>query len=287
MVTAALPFLIGLGVCAIVALCAHSAVGTLNARGTRFVKRFSTQLDVAGVRLEPEKLVVIASGGGIGLWVLIAILLRPALIVGALLLPACLLGASAGVYCYISMRSKRRREQFLTQLETAMRLLASGLRIGLSLRLAMNMLTEELDGPVRYEFARVIGQTNIGISPYDALDAMAERIPSSETLMLAKVVRIQAQTGGNLSAILEHLATTIKERRRIARKINALTAEGRIGALVLEALPLLVGAFILATQRDMAIPLLTTPLGHGVLFGVAGLEVCAIFTLNRMLQVRA
>ncbi|MFN2529580.1 MAG: type II secretion system F family protein, partial [Candidatus Baltobacteraceae bacterium] len=133
----------------------------------------------------------------------------------------------------------------------------------------------------------VIGQTNVGISPYDALDGLAERIPSNETLMLAKVIRIQGQTGGNLSAILEHLATTIKERRRIARKINALTAEGRIGALVLEALPVAVGGFIIATQRDMALPLLTTGLGHGVLGGVLVLEFLAIVSLNRMLQVRA
>ena len=285
--TGVLPLAIFIGVFALVVVLAHSTIGTMNARGARFLERFSLRLDVAGVAIKPEGLATIASIGGMGFWVLIAIVFRPGFLIGALILPLCIAAVCCALYAYISVRMHRRRELFLTQLETAMRLLASGLRIGLSLRLAMNMLTEELHDPVRHEFARVIGQTNIGISPYDALDGLAERMPSNETLMLAKVIRIQSQTGGNLSAILEHLATTIKERRRIARKINALTAEGRIGALVLEALPIGVGGFIIATQRDMAVPLLTTGLGHGILGGVLVLEFLAIVSLNRLLQVRA
>lgn len=281
-----LPLAICLGVAVLVAILAATFAGRLNARGVTFVKGFSTALDVAGIRFKPEEVVLIVSGGGIGFWVLLTVLLRPPLIEGALLLPLAVAAVGGGFYGYVVMCRNRRRELFLTQLETAMRLLASGLRIGLSLRIAMSTLTEELTDPVRHEFSRVIGQTNVGISPYDALDALAERMPSNETLMLAKVIRVQSQTGGNLSSILEHLAGTIKDRRRIARKISALTAEGRIGALVLEALPIGVGGFILATQRDMALPLLTTPLGHGVLTFIVVLELMAIVTLNRMLKVR-
>lgn len=274
------------GVAVLVAILAATFAGKLNAQGVTFVKGFSTTLDVAGIGLGPEEVVLIAGGGGIGLWVLLCVLLRPPLLEGIVLLPVAIAVACGGFYAYVVICRNRRRELFLTQLETAMRLLASGLRIGLSLRIAMSTLTEELTDPVRHEFARVIGQTNIGISPYDALDALALRMPSNETLMLAKVIRVQAQTGGNLASILEHLAGTIKDRRRIARKISALTAEGRMGALVLEALPLAVGGFILATQHDMALPLLTTGLGHGVLGFIALLELMAIFTLNRMLKVR-
>lgn len=283
---AVLPLGICFGVAVLVAILAATFVGKWNARGVAFAGNFTAALELAGVRFKPEEVVLIAAGGGIGLWVLTVVLLRPALVAGIVLLPVTVALVCGGFYAYVILSRNRRRELFLTQLETAMRMLAGGLRIGLSLRMAMSSLTEELTDPVRHEFARVIGQTNIGISPYDALDALAERMPSNETLMFAKVVRIQAQTGGNLSLILEHLAGTIKDRRRIARKISALTAEGRAGALVLEALPLAVGGFILATQRDMAGPLLTTGLGHGVLVMIAVLELMAILTLNRMLKVR-
>lgn len=281
-----LPLAICFGVAIVVAIFAALCVGKLNARGVLFVKRFEKTLDVSGVRLKPEEVVLAGGGGGIAFWVLLAVLFRPAFVAAVLLLPGAVGAACAGLYVYVNAARRRRRELFLTQLETAMRLLASGLRIGLSLRGAMTMVTQELPDPSRHEFARVIGQTNIGISPYDALDALAERIPANETLMLAKVVRIQAQTGGNLASILEHLAGTIKDRRRIARKISALTAEGRVGALVLEALPVAVGGFIVLTQHDMALPLLTTGLGHGVLAFVCVLEFLAILTLNGMLKVR-
>ena len=283
---AVVPLGICLGVAVLVAILAATFVGKWNARGVAFASNFTAALELAGVRFKPEEVVLIAAGGGIGLWVLAVVFLRPALVIGVVLLPVTIALVCGGFYAYVAISRNRRRELFLTQLETAMRMLAGGLRIGLSLRMAMSSLTEELTDPVRHEFARVIGQTNIGISPYDALDALAGRMPSNETLMLAKVVRIQSQTGGNLSSILEHLAGTIKDRRRIARKISALTAEGRAGALVLEALPLAVGGFILATQHDMAVPLLTTGLGHGVLVMIAVLELLAVLSLNRMLKVR-
>jgi len=284
-VSALFPFVIGLGVFGLAAMVAYTVVGPLNARGVTFVKRFSSELDVAGIGLKPEELVLIVSGGGITLWVLSAILMRPSFLISALLLPVDIAIAAGFFYFYVGFRKRRRNEAFLSQLEVAMRLMASGLRIGLSLRLALSMVIEELHDPIRHEFQRVIGQTNIGITPYDALDDLAERMPSNETLMLAKVIRVQAQTGGNLSTILEHLSNTIKDRRRIARKITALTAEARAGALVLEALPVFVGGFVLLTQHDMASALLTTGLGHFVLLFVVFLESMAIFSLSRMVKV--
>ncbi|GAC1505503.1 MAG: hypothetical protein NVS1B14_11070 [Vulcanimicrobiaceae bacterium] len=279
------PFVIGLGVFGLAAMVAYTVVGPLNARGVTFVKRFSSVLDVAGIGLKPEELVLIVSGSGITLWVLTAILMHPSFVLGALLLPVDIAIAAGLFYFYVGFRKGRRNEAFLSQLEVAMRLMASGLRIGLSLRMALSMVIEELSDPIRHEFQRVIGQTNIGITPYDALDDLAQRMPSNETLMLAKVIRVQSQTGGNLSTILEHLSNTIKDRRRIARKINALTAEARAGALVLEALPVFVGGFVLLTQHDMASALLTTGLGHFVLLFVVILEALAIFSLSRMVKV--
>ncbi len=285
--SAAFPVIIVVGVFAIVIVLALSFGRGLSERGVTFVKRFSSRLELAGISRKPEEIVAVTAGGGVAGWVLIAVLLHPDFLVGALLLPLMLGLACGGFYVYVLFKSNRRREAFLTQLEVALRLISSGLRIGLSLRQAMGLVAEELQNPARHEFQRMMGQTNIGISPYDALDDLAERLPSGETLMLSRVVRIQSQTGGNLATILEQLAGTIKERRRMARKIASLTAEGRMGALVLESLPLGVGVFLIATQHDLAVGLLTTAIGHYTLMAVGILEVAAIFWLGQMLKVRA
>jgi tight adherence protein B len=139
--------------------------------------------------------------------------------------------------------------------------------------------------PAKTEFMRVVGQTNIGVSVFDAIDDLAARMPATETMMMARAIRIQSQTGGDLGRVLEQLAETIKDRRRIQRKINALTSEGRASAAILVCLPLFLGAFIVLAVRDIGHALLFTNPGHISLMIVVVLESLGIFTLNRIMQV--
>jgi tight adherence protein B len=171
------------------------------------------------------------------------------------------------------------------QLELALRLVASGVRIGLGLRQALTIVIDEMPDPARYEYMRVVGQTNIGVSVYDALDNLAKRMPSNETMMMSRAIRIQSQTGGDLSKILEHLAETIKERRRIQRKIQALTAEGRASAGILSGLPPFLAGFISLTEPQMGHALMFTGPGHVALGIVFVLETLGVVTLMRMLKV--
>jgi tight adherence protein B len=123
------------------------------------------------------------------------------------------------------------------------------------------------------------------VSVYDALDNLAKRMPCNETMMMSRAIRIQSQTGGDLSKILEHLAETIKERRRIQRKIAALTAEGRASAGILSGLPPFLAGFISITEPQMGHALLFTMPGHVALGIVCVLESLGVFTLMRMLKV--
>jgi tight adherence protein B len=110
-------------------------------------------------------------------------------------------------------------------------------------------------------------------------------MPSNETLMMSRAIRIQSQTGGDLSKILEHLAETIKERRRIQRKIQALTAEGRASAGILSGLPPFLAGFISLTEPAMGHALLFTMPGHISLGIVCVLETLGVVWLMRMLKV--
>ena len=173
----------------------------------------------------------------------------------------------------------------MTQLEPAMRLIAGGIRVGLGLRQALTITIDELVDPAHYEFRRVVGQTNLGVSINDAMDDLAQRMPSNETLMMARVFRVQSQTGGDLAQILDHLAATIKDRRQVQRKISSLTAEGRMSALVLTLIPVVLGLFIILTQPDMRNALLYTRIGHIVLLIVGVMELGGYFWLKLLLRV--
>jgi len=242
-------------------------------------------LDRAGLDAKPQGIAVGIGIGGAVLWILLMLMMHPSPVIGLLLLPVCLALGAGGFWMYLQGRLRKRLEQFVTQLELALRLIASGVRIGLGLRQAMAIVIEEMPDPARHEFMRVIGQTNIGVSAYDALDSLAKRMPGNETMMMGRAVRIQSQTGGDLGKILEHLADTIKERRRIHRRIKALTAEDRASAGVLVALPPFVCAFVSLTEHEMGAALFFTNPGHVALAIVFTLEALGVFTLSRMLKV--
>lgn len=246
---------------------------------------FAYLMDRAGLQMRPgEAALGIAATAAIA-WVLLAFLMRPAPVIAFVLLLLCAGGACGGFWFYVRMKVARRLDQFVQQLELALRLISSGVRIGLGLRQALTMVIEEMPNPAKYEYMRVIGQTNIGVSVYDALDSLAKRMPSNETLMMARAIRIQSQTGGDLGKILEHLANTIKDRRRIQRKIRALTSEGRASAAILSCLPPFLSGFISLTEPQMGSALFFTFPGHIALGLVCILEALGVFTLMKMLKV--
>ena len=249
------------------------------------LKKLADTLDRAGIAAGPREIAIGVGIGAVVLWLMAVLVMRPAPIFAILFFPFCAALAAGGFWMYVKFQLRKRLDQFVQQLELALRLISSGVRIGLGLRQAMTIVIEEMPDPARHEYMRVIGQTNIGVTVYDALDNLAVRMPSNETLMMARAIRIQSQTGGDLGKILEHLANTIKDRRRIQRKIRALTAEGRASAAILSVLPPFLTGFIALTERDMGHALLFTNAGHISLLIVAVLETLGVLMLMKMLKV--
>ncbi len=285
MVTNITPLAIFLGATAAAALAFFTFWEAFHGGAVNTFKSFELVLDRAGVRRKAEDLVITWIVISAVLWIGAVLVIQPSVIVGLLLLPIAGALAGAGYSAFIQARLKIRVEAFLNQFETVLRLMASGLRSGLGLQQTLSMVIDESKEPARHEFSRVLGQTNIGISIHDALDDLATRVKTNETLMMARVIRINTQTGGDLGRVLEQLANTIKERRRMRNKISSITAEGRAGALILGALPLFLGAFIIVTQPTMAHGLLYTQAGHIVFMIVAVQEILGVYFLTRILKV--
>ncbi len=262
-----------------------NAGGGGNAADVERARQLADVLDRAGIEQQPSQILVGAIAFAVVVWLLLMFVMKPGIIIGIFLLPCSAGAVAGGLYMWVKIKLKKRLDTFCTQLEMALRLISSGVRIGLGLRQALAMVIEEMPNPAKYEYMRVIGQTNIGVSIYDALDNLSKRMPSNETMMMARAMRIQSQTGGDLGKILEHLANTIKERRRIQRKISALTAEGRASAMILSGLPPFLGGFISLTEPSMGHALFFTAPGHVALGIVCVLEGLGVFFLARMLKV--
>jgi len=283
MVAALAPYAIVIGVAGAIGLILASFWRRITAPLVPLIESYRLALERADVRVRAEELTLAIFGGGAGAWLLLVMLARLDPVRGALILPITLTLAAYAAKSWIAHKSRKRLAAFTEQLELVLRLMGSGLRAGLGLRQALVLVIDELEDPARNEFMRVLGQANIGVSVHDALDSMAKRMPSDESSMMVRAIRVQSQTGGNLAKVLDHLATTIKERRRVYRKMRALTAEGRMTAVVIALLPVIVCALICLMQPAMRHALFQTAIGGGVMVFVAFLELTGIMMLRKIM----
>jgi tight adherence protein B len=284
MVIAYYPYAIGASVCGILALLFYSSGIRLTGFTGKVGSGFQDRIDRADMTIKPEEFALLIVGISVIAWLAVVLVAKTPTLISILLLPASLaLGVLAGTF-YLKFRGDKRVNGFVQQLELVMRMLAGALRVGLGFRQAIILVTEEVPDPARREFMRVIGRTNLGIPIVDALDELCRSMPTNEMLMFAKVVRVQQQTGGDLAKVLEKLAATIRDRRRVIRKMGALTAQGRFGAAIIGALPILVGGFVVMTQQEMGDALMHTFPGHIAVGIFVCLEAAAIYTLSRILR---
>ncbi|MFN2529632.1 MAG: type II secretion system F family protein [Candidatus Baltobacteraceae bacterium] len=245
--------LITLGVAGIAGALAMAYGG----QGTAFAQGLYEKADLrAKVSYLPHNAskVLIVSGVSAALLVSgLIFLLHPSLMIDAVLLLVGAVGAYGAGNLYLSVQVAKRQKAFMPQLELVLRMISSSLSVGLGLRQAIVLVTEDVVEPARTEFMRVIGRTNIGISILDAIDEMSERMP-------------------------------IQARRTLQRKMSALTAEGRISGFVILSLPFAIGAFISVAQPTMGHALFFTPVGQASIALAVLLEAAAGFSLSKIMR---
>lgn len=247
--------------------------------------RFRDDVELAGVPIDSERLGFAMMGIAAIPWIAFTIVIRPPALVIVLALLGSLSTTVFFTHQYLLYRRNARIGAFRGQLEGALRTLAGGVRVGLGLRQALVLTAEQAREPSKSEFMRIVGLSNVGVNTLDAFDQLAARMGLTETDVLARVLRVQSQTGGDLASVLEGLAGTIRDRRRLLRRVKAITAQGRATAWLLGLLPLAVGTFILGTQPHLREAMFATSLGHVFLASAVALDVLAVACLFKITQV--
>jgi tight adherence protein B len=168
----------------------------------------------------------------------------------------------------VNFLASKRAKKFQSALPDTLNLLSGSLRAGYSLLQGVEAVSKEVGDPMGQELRRVITEARLGREIEDAMDAVAERMGSADFAWAVMAIRIQREVGGNLSELLLTVADTMVHRERLRRDIAALTAEGKISAIILGLLPVGLGAFMWMSNPVYMKPLAATTLGH-VLLGVA------------------
>jgi tight adherence protein B len=242
--------------------------------------RLTAQLERANLRLRPHEWLLLRAlvsfAGGLLL----------ALFAGPLGLLFGLVVIWVGTALYRRFRADRRARVFAMQLPDALQLVVGSLRSGFSLTQSLESMIRELPDPLSTEFARAMGETRLGVPLEEALDRVAIRMACPDLGWAVVAVRVQREVGGNLAEVLETTVSTMRERESLRRHVRALSAEGRLSAYVLLALPVVLGVFMLAFRRDYLRPLYTSPFGVTMLLAGAGLVVVGAFWMSRMVKIK-
>ncbi len=176
---------------------------------------------------------------------------------------------------FVNFAGSREKKKFESQLPDTLTLLSTSLRAGYSLLQAIEAVASEAPNPTAREFSRAVAETRLGRSVPDALDGIVDRTQSDDFAWAVMAIEIQREVGGNLAEVLQTVADTMLARNRLKGEIRALTAEGRLSAIVIGALPLFMAGFLWVTNREYLQPLLDetvglVALGVGVLLMLAG-----------------
>jgi tight adherence protein B len=149
---------------------------------------------------------------------------------------------------WMGRRQGKRLNAFNEQLADTIALMGNSLRSGMSLLQSMELISREGAAPTGPEFARVVREIGLGLSPQDALLHLVRRIKSDDLDLAVIAIMVQHEVGGNLSRILDTIAYTIRERVKLKGEIRSITAQQRLAGLILAGLPLFVsGALVLLT----------------------------------------
>lgn len=138
---------------------------------------------------------------------------------------------------YLRHLKKRRLIRFNEQLEDALSSMSSALKAGFSINQALEVVADENRQPISVEFRLLLQEIRLGVPLDEALRKMVERIQSDDFELVSTAVITARQTGGELTAIFDRLSTMIRERLRIEGRLRALTAQGRLQAYLIGAMP--------------------------------------------------
>jgi tight adherence protein B len=259
---------------------ARSAESAAEKRGA--TNMIETALEQANMPMKPGEAIIAAILMAILTFVLLTAVTQSAIwgiIGGAVLIVLALL--------FVNNVASRQRKKFETQLPDTLNLLATSLRAGYSLLQAIEAVGEEGSDPTRREFGRGMAEIRLGRPMDEALSDIAVRMDSVDFEWTVLAIEIQREVGGNLAEVLQTTAETMVQRNRLRREMKALTAEGRISAIVLSLLPVGLFLFISLSNPGYMEPMLTSTIGVAVLIGGVVFIGIGIFWMQKIVKVDA
>lgn len=186
-------------------------------------------------------------------------------------------------YVLASM-SKRRVTKFTKEFANAVDVIVRGIKSGLPVGECLNIVATESPEPVGGVFREIVESQKLGLTLEAALERAQEQIHTAELQFFAIVLAIQSQTGGNLADTLQNLSGILRDRKKMADKVKALSSEAKSSAGIIGSLPFLMTGLLYLVSPDYITPLFTDNLGQMLILGGLAWMSIGVFIMKQMIN---
>ncbi|WP_022720524.1 type II secretion system F family protein [Rhodopseudomonas sp. B29] len=234
----------------------------------------------AGFDWTPKKFMTITIGFGVFVFAIVALL-------SGNLIAAAGLGFAAGFGLprwLLGFLKRRREKKFLAALPDAVDVIVRGIKAGLPLFESIKVVAADAQEPLKSEFNAIIETQTIGMPLGEACQRLYERMPLPEANFFGIVIAIQQKSGGNLSEALSNLSKVLRDRKKMAEKIQAMSMEAKASATIIGALPPIVMLLVYITTPDYISMLWTHPTGRLMLAACLLWMSAGILVMKKMIN---
>ena len=227
---------------------------------------------------------MLSSSFGLGALVFLALWpnLIPGLVAGSLIT----FGMWSVPKMVVEMMWNRRCNLFVDQMVDGMTMMANGVKAGLSVQQCMERIKDNLPNPISQEFGLVLSQIRVGRSLQESLTELAVRIPRQDVQMFVTAVNILQETGGNMAETFQTIVFVVRERQKVEKKIEALTAQGMAQGTIIIMVPFVLLIMFWAMDPNYISPLFTTTLGVIALLIMLVLQIIGGITMRKIIKIK-
>ncbi len=255
----------------------------------RFIQEAAVEMEDVLLQIPPSRvldvsLAVSALAGFFSVG-LLCLLTNPTVVKVVFVGLVCMIVAFPMPRLYLRLLRKQRLQKFTDQLEDALLAMSSSLKAGFSINQALDAVAQENRSPISFEFTLLMQELRLGVSLEEALFKMNKRLGSPDFELVSVAIITARQTGGELTAILERLAGVIRERVKIQQKIRSLTAQGRLQAYIIGAVPFLLMLAMFYISPDMMDSFFSSITGILLLAVVIALDAVGFFVIRKITTI--
>ncbi|RYZ91855.1 MAG: hypothetical protein EOP06_06005, partial [Proteobacteria bacterium] len=186
----------------------------------------------------------------------------------------------------VRMLYDRRCNLFVDQMVDGLTIMANGIKSGSNASQSMARVVEIMAPPLSQEFKQVILQNQLGQRFEDALTDLGERIPRPDVQMFVMAINMLAETGADMSETFQTIVSTIRERQKVEKKIQALTAQGLMQGLIVTLIPFILAIVFFIIDPGFIKPMFTTTLGLVLLVGMLALQIIGGVLIKKIVTIK-